>query len=134
MFHRPKYYSDDLIKYLSLKPNKLGNNLNKNYFNLAYAAQKVFEEIYNGLIKKTYKISNSKNLVLGSGDINSPIMMVGEAPREKEDNTGHLFQGDIGDLLKKMMMAIQMQQIQVYKKRILYQMQNGRRLPIMEKM
>ena len=30
MFHRPNYYSNDLIKYLSLKPNKLGNNLNKN--------------------------------------------------------------------------------------------------------
>ena len=57
---------------------------------------------------------NSKNLVLGSGDINSPIMMVGEAPGEKEDNTGHLFQGDIGDLLKKMMMAINIKLEKVY--------------------
>ena len=57
---------------------------------------------------------NSKNLVLGSGDINSPIMMVGEAPGEKEDNTGHLFQGDMGDLLKKMMMAINIKLEKVY--------------------
>lgn len=67
MFHRPNYYSDDLIKYLSLKPNKLGKNLNKRYFNLAYAAQKVFEEIYYDLIIKTNKISKSKNLVIAGG-------------------------------------------------------------------
>ncbi len=67
MFHRPKYYNKDLINYLSLKPNKLGKNLDKKYFNLAYAAQKVFEEIYNNLIKKTQIYSKSKNLVVAGG-------------------------------------------------------------------
>ncbi len=67
MFHRPKYYNSDLIKYLSLKPNRYGKNLNKKYFNLAYAAQKVFEEIYNNLINKTQIYSKSKNLVIAGG-------------------------------------------------------------------
>ena len=49
---------------------------------------------------------NSKNLVLGDGDINSSIMLIGEAPGELEDNSGHSFQGDVGTLIKKMLSAI----------------------------
>ena len=67
MFHRPNYYNKELIKYLSLKPNLLGKNLSKNYFDLAYASQKVFEEIYLYLINKTHSISQSKNLVVAGG-------------------------------------------------------------------
>ena len=37
--------------------------------------------------------SNSKNLVMGVGDINSPIMIIGEAPVIEEDNSGLPFQG-----------------------------------------
>ena len=48
----------------------------------------------------------SKNLIMGDGNINSPIMLIGEAPREIEDDTGHSFQGDVGTLLKKMLLAI----------------------------
>ena len=50
--------------------------------------------------------NNSKNLVMGDGDINSPIMLIGETPGEAEDVSGKLFQGDVGSLLKKMMLAI----------------------------
>ena len=50
--------------------------------------------------------NNSKNLILGDGDINSPIMLIGEAPGEEEDNSGLSFQGDVGELLKKMLLAI----------------------------
>ena len=45
--------------------------------------------------------TNSKNLILGDGDINSPIMLIGEAPGELEDSLGHSFQGEVGLLLKK---------------------------------
>ena len=50
--------------------------------------------------------NNSKNLVMGDGDINSPIMLIGETPGEAEDNSGKSFQGDVGSLLKKMLLAI----------------------------
>tara|TARA_E500000178_G_scaffold82760_1_gene81011 strand:- start:422 stop:1138 length:717 start_codon:yes stop_codon:yes gene_type:complete len=50
--------------------------------------------------------NNSKNLVMGDGDINSPIMLIGETPGEAEDISGKSFQGDVGSLLKKMMLAI----------------------------
>ena len=58
---------------------------------------------------------NSKNLVMGDGDINSPIMIVGETPGEIEDNSGLSFQGEIGLLLKKMLSAINIKIEKVYK-------------------
>tara|TARA_Y100001958_G_C21148501_1_gene485262 strand:+ start:323 stop:1027 length:705 start_codon:yes stop_codon:yes gene_type:complete len=53
--------------------------------------------------------SNSKNLILGGGDIDSPIMLIGESPGLIEDNTSLTFQGDVGTLLKKMLLAINIQ-------------------------
>ena len=50
--------------------------------------------------------NNSKNLVMGDGDINSPIMLIGEAPDEKEDLEAKTFCGDVGVLLSKMLFAI----------------------------
>ncbi len=58
--------------------------------------------------------NNSTNIVLGDGDINSPIMIIGEAPGEIENKSGHSFQGEIGSLLKKMMLAINIQIEKVY--------------------
>ena len=56
----------------------------------------------------------SKNMVLGDGNINSSIMLVGEAPGKIEDNSGHPFQGDVGSLLKKMLSAINIDLEKVY--------------------
>ena len=50
--------------------------------------------------------NNSKNIVLGDGNINSDIMLVGEAPGSDEDSSGKTFMGDVGSLLKKMLLAI----------------------------
>ncbi len=57
---------------------------------------------------------NSKNIVLGDGNINSPIMLVGEAPGVEEDNLGLTFLGDVGDLLRKMLMAINIKKENIY--------------------
>jgi uracil-DNA glycosylase family 4 len=57
---------------------------------------------------------NSKNIVLGDGNINSPIMLVGEAPGMEEDGTGLTFLGEIGDLLKKMLSAIGIKKENIY--------------------
>ena len=56
----------------------------------------------------------SKNLIMGGGDINSPIMIIGEAPGKLEDSLGHSFQGEIGNLLKKMFLAINVNLEKVY--------------------
>jgi len=57
---------------------------------------------------------NSKKLILGDGDFNSPLMLIGEAPGELEDNTGNSFEGEIGSLLKKMLLAININKDKVY--------------------
>ena len=58
--------------------------------------------------------NNSKKIVLGDGNINSPIMLVGEAPGVEEDNAGITFLGEIGDLLKKMLNAINIKKENIY--------------------
>ena len=57
---------------------------------------------------------NSKNLILGEGDLNSKIMLIGEAPGEIEDSLGLSFQGEIGSLLNKMLLAININRDKVY--------------------
>ncbi len=67
MFHRPGYVTENLENFLGLKKNKLNNNLNKEYFDIAFAVQKTFENIYLNLIRNIYKKNKSKNLVLAGG-------------------------------------------------------------------
>ena len=58
--------------------------------------------------------NNSKKIVLGDGNINSPIMLVGGAPGMEEDNLGLTFLGDVGDLLRKMLIAINIKKENIY--------------------
>ena len=58
--------------------------------------------------------NNSKNIVLGDGNINSDIMLVGEAPGSDEDSSGKTFMGDVGSLLKKMLHAIDIKKENIY--------------------
>jgi uracil-DNA glycosylase len=57
---------------------------------------------------------NSQNLVLGDGNINSPIMLIGEAPGAEEDKSGTTFKGEVGELLNKMLMAIKIKRQNIY--------------------
>ena len=47
-----------------------------------------------------------KNFVLGVGDFNASLLLVGEAPGEQEDLSGEPFVGRAGKLLDKMLTAI----------------------------
>ena len=58
--------------------------------------------------------NNSQQLVLGDGDINSSIMLIGEAPGIEEDKFGKRFMGEVGDLLKKMLNAINIKKENIY--------------------
>ena len=57
---------------------------------------------------------NSQNLILDDGDINSPIMLIGEAPGAEEDKTSKTFKGEIGELLNKMLLAIEVKRQSIY--------------------
>ena len=57
---------------------------------------------------------NSKNLILGDGNLNSSIMLIGEAPGPEEDTSGKSFKGETGDLLDKMLGSINIQRQNIY--------------------
>jgi len=58
--------------------------------------------------------NNAKKMVFNDGNINSQIMIVGEGPGEKEDKIGKPFVGDAGNLLNKMLSAINVNRESVY--------------------
>ena len=58
--------------------------------------------------------NNSKQIILGDGNIDSPVMLIGEAPSTLEDESGLTFMGETGDLLKKMLIAINIIKENIY--------------------
>ena len=54
------------------------------------------------------------NTVFGEGDVDSPILFIGEGPGENEDLQGRPFVGRAGELLEKMILALGLTRDQVY--------------------
>ncbi|NEP14103.1 MAG: uracil-DNA glycosylase [Symploca sp. SIO2C1] len=48
------------------------------------------------------------NAVVGRGNLNAPIMVIGEAPGQNEDETGKPFVGKAGQLLEKIIAAVKL--------------------------
>ncbi|WP_440647024.1 uracil-DNA glycosylase [Candidatus Pelagibacter sp. HIMB1521] len=78
------------------------------------------QDLLENLKKQLNSIENcklrnySKNIVLGEGNIDSPIMLIGEAPGEIEDKVGNPFKGESGELLDKMLIAINIKRENIY--------------------
>ena len=85
------------------------DNVNQNKNELLLDLKEQINSIENCNLK-----NNSKNLILGEGNINSSIMLIGEAPDKIEDSSGFLFQGESGDLLNKMLLAINIKRKDIY--------------------
>ena len=101
-------FSDKPINRLKEVQNNVGSkSQNKNELLLVLKDQ--INSIQNCNLKEI-----SKNIIMGDGDINSPIMLIGEAPGKIEDETNSTFQGEIGSLLSKMLFAINIKREKVY--------------------
>ena len=85
--------------------NIIENRSDPNQFNKSELLNKLKNQINS--IENCNLKNNSQNLVLGDGNINSPIMLVGEAPGIEEDKFNTTFKGETGDLLNKMLLAIE---------------------------
>ena len=57
---------------------------------------------------------NSKTMLLGDGNLDSPIMIIGEAPGLEEEKAKKTFQGESGALLEKMLLAINIKKKNIY--------------------
>ena len=73
----------------------------------------LLRELINSVENCTLK-NNSKKIILGDGNIDSPIMLIGEAPGIEEDKAGISFQGEVGSLLNKMLLAINIKKENIY--------------------
>ena len=90
-------------------PEIESNNSSSDKTKLLNALKKQINSIENCNLK-----DNAQNLVLGDGNINSPIMLIGEAPGPEEDKSGTTFKGEVGDLLNKMLLAININRQNIY--------------------
>ena len=115
-------FDDELIN--TIEPNFVFKNKPLNRFNFTENNEDENQtnkaELLNNLKKQINSIencnlkNNSQNIVLGDGDINSPIMLIGEAPEIEEDKSGMPFKGEIGELLNKMLLAIKIKREDIY--------------------
>ena len=115
-------FDDELIN--TIEPNFVFNNRPINRFNFIKNKSdnnqadknKMLQELKKQInsIENCNLKDNSQNLVLGDGNINSPIMLIGEAPGVEEDNSGKTFKGEVGDLLNKMLLAIEIKRENIY--------------------
>ena len=74
--------------------------------------KKLREKIQN--IENCELKKNASKIVFADGNIDSPIMIVGEGPGQKEDELGKPFVGDAGNLLNKMLKAIKIEREKIY--------------------
>ena len=108
----------------TIEPNFIFNDKPINRFNIVENSNNLsqtnktslLEELKNKInsIENCSLKDNSQNLVLGDGNMNSPIMLIGEAPGIEEDKIGITFKGEIGELLNKMLIAIKIKRQNIY--------------------
>ena len=91
------------IKRIKTKPT-----LENSKFRLESLKNKI-KTIQNCDLKK-----NASKIVFADGNIQSPIMIVGEGPGQKEDELGKPFVGEAGNLLNKMLKAINIERDKIY--------------------
>ena len=112
--------NDQKLRYFKQYRELFGNEIFlqlKNYSKIGDNSQKKKKRKsnYNDLVSFNDEIKNClkcdlgktrKNFVFGVGDFNASLLLVGEAPGEKEDLSGEPFVGRAGKLLDKMLTAI----------------------------
>ncbi len=107
-------FTQDLIKTFETdfifnnEPQNRFNDLERNPINSNSEKKQKLSDLKNLIdtIEDCNLKKASKNLVFGRGNINSSIMLIGDTPGDEEDKSGLLFQGEVGKLLEKMLLAI----------------------------
>ena len=109
--------NEEILK--SIESNYVYNNEPINRFKKLNEPENIKLQLENlknkiSLIDNCDLKNNAKKMVFSDGNINSQVMIVGEGPGEKEDEIGKPFVGDAGNLLNKMLSAININRESVY--------------------
>ena len=76
---------------------------------------------------------NASKIVFSDGSIKSQVMIIGDGPEQKDDELGKPFVGDAGNLLNKMLRAINIERENVYITNVVnYRPPNNRKPEISE--
>jgi uracil-DNA glycosylase len=97
------------LKNINTSPNEHYVDKNKNKKKELNELKEQINSIEDCSLK-----DSSKKIVLGDGNIHSPIMLIGEAPSSEDEKTGLTFTGESGNLLKKMLIAINIKKEKIY--------------------
>ena len=109
--------NEEILK--SIESNYVYNNEPINRFKKVNEPENIKLQLENlknkiSLVDNCDLKNNAKKMVFSDGNINSQVMIVGEGPGEKEDEIGKPFVGDAGNLLNKMLSAININRESVY--------------------
>ncbi len=109
--------NDEILK--SIDSNYVYNNEPINRFKNENEPENIKLQLENlknkiSLVDNCDLKNNAKKIVFGDGNINSQVMIIGEGPGEKEDEIGKPFVGDAGNLLNKMLSAININRDTIY--------------------
>ena len=109
--------NEEILK--SIESNYIFSNKPINRFKKTNNLEEIKLQLEN--LKKKISIidncdlkNNAKKMVFSDGNSNSQLMIVGEGPGEKEDEIGKPFVGDAGNLLNKMLSAINIKRGNIY--------------------
>ena len=109
-----KFYN--FINYNLIFNNKAINRYKKDIFEISGDKAKNLDLLKKSIIsiKNCDLKKHAKNIVFSDGNPKSKIMLVGEAPGANEDQEGLPFVGKAGQLLDKMLSAIDLDRKTVY--------------------
>ena len=111
---RLKYYK--FLNYNLIYNNKAINRYNRDNFELSEDKSKSLDLLKKSIInqKNCDLKKHAQNIVFSDGNPKSKIMLIGEAPGANEDQEGLPFVGRAGQLLDKMLSAINLDRKKVY--------------------
>jgi len=109
-----KFYN--FINYNLIFNNKAINRYKKDIFEISGDKAKNLDLLKKSIIgiKNCDLKKHAKNIVFSDGNPKSKIMLIGEAPGANEDQEGLPFVGKAGQLLDKMLSAIDLDRKKVY--------------------
>ena len=111
---RLKYY--EFLNYNLIYNNKAINRYNRDNFELSEDKSKKLDLLKKSIMnqKNCDLKKHAQNIVFSDGNPKSKIMLIGEAPGANEDQEGLPFVGRAGQLLDKMLSAIDLDRKKVY--------------------
>ena len=111
---RLKYY--EFLNHNLIYNNKAINRYNRDNFELSEDKSKSLDLLKKSIInqKNCDLKKHAQNIVFSDGNPKSKIMLIGEAPGANEDQEGLPFVGRAGQLLDKMLSAINLDRKKVY--------------------